>query len=258
MQQSPTTVNATGGANSAANAGNVGVSAVDAPVNASLWLTISEIARQRGVDKAAVSRRVSRLEAEGRVATRPGPRGSKLVNIAGYDYAVGQDQTAQQQSADTMRTLGGLPPAPRFVGPAGENEPSPIVPPDAPVNTLTEANARKALYAAEHAALDLAEKRKFALPIPGPHGIGHASERIAGDLVRALDQIPNHADEITAAAGGTNIFAARRKLNDIVRQVKLLVVEKVGGLVEAAGAREAQGLIDVDLPIMEGETRITP
>ena len=64
------------------------------------WLTVSELARVRGVDKAAISRRVARLEAAGALTTRPGPRGSKLVNAAEFARAV-EDLT------DTVREANG-------------------------------------------------------------------------------------------------------------------------------------------------------
>ena len=38
------------------------------------WLSVSEIARVRRVDKAAISRRVARLEAAGAVTSRGSPR----------------------------------------------------------------------------------------------------------------------------------------------------------------------------------------
>ncbi len=52
------------------------------------WLTVSALARVRGVDKAAISRRVARLEAAAALTTRPGPRGSKLINADEFARAV--------------------------------------------------------------------------------------------------------------------------------------------------------------------------
>ena len=49
------------------------------------WATLSELARQRGVDRSAISCRVARYEALGLLKTRPGKQGSKLVNVAEFD-----------------------------------------------------------------------------------------------------------------------------------------------------------------------------
>lgn len=49
------------------------------------WATISELARQRGVSRSAISFRVGRYEALGLLKTRPGKAGSKLVNVAEFD-----------------------------------------------------------------------------------------------------------------------------------------------------------------------------
>jgi DNA-binding MarR family transcriptional regulator len=49
------------------------------------FATISELGRLRGVHKAAISRRVARLEAQGVLQSQRGDRGTKLVNIAEFD-----------------------------------------------------------------------------------------------------------------------------------------------------------------------------
>jgi hypothetical protein len=49
------------------------------------WATISELAHQWGVDRSAISCRVSRYEALGLLKSSPGKRGSKLVNVAELD-----------------------------------------------------------------------------------------------------------------------------------------------------------------------------
>ena len=54
------------------------------------WATVSELARTRGVDKSAVSRRVARLEEQGLLATRQGAGRGKLVCIEEYDRVVAE------------------------------------------------------------------------------------------------------------------------------------------------------------------------
>ena len=54
------------------------------------WATVSELARIRGVDKSAVSRRVARLEEQGLLATRQGAGRAKLVRVEEYDRVVAE------------------------------------------------------------------------------------------------------------------------------------------------------------------------
>ena len=62
------------------------------------WLTVSALARARGVDKAAISRRVARLEAAGALTTRAGERGTKLINVAEFNLAVEMTKDAIREA----------------------------------------------------------------------------------------------------------------------------------------------------------------
>ena len=62
------------------------------------WVTISELARMRGVDKAAISRRVARFESLGLVHPRAGVGRTKLVNIAEFDRAAGETTDAVREA----------------------------------------------------------------------------------------------------------------------------------------------------------------
>lgn len=69
------------------------------PTLTGLWMSVSELAQARGVDKSAVSRRLQRLQDNGaQIATRREGR-SLLVNVADYDVAVGEN-------GDRARELG--------------------------------------------------------------------------------------------------------------------------------------------------------
>lgn len=52
---------------------------------AQLWVPIAEIARRAGVSRVAAHKNVRRWEAQGVLSTRPGPRGTVLVNQVVYD-----------------------------------------------------------------------------------------------------------------------------------------------------------------------------
>ncbi|MGC2785481.1 MAG: helix-turn-helix domain-containing protein [Roseiarcus sp.] len=69
------------------------------------WITVSALARARGVNKAAISRRVTRLEAAGVLATRPGTRGTKLIAIAEFDLACAQTTDAIREANGRAASL---------------------------------------------------------------------------------------------------------------------------------------------------------
>jgi DNA-binding MarR family transcriptional regulator len=62
-------------------------------------LDITALARLRGVHKAAISRRVARLEAQGPLKSRPGPNGTKLVNVVEFDRAAADNVDSRAQRA---------------------------------------------------------------------------------------------------------------------------------------------------------------
>lgn len=72
--------------------------AVDAGVDPRVWVTVSEAARlqQPPISKQAVSKRVAKLVAAGRLATRQGPRGSVLLNIVAFNRAVAEETDPAQ------------------------------------------------------------------------------------------------------------------------------------------------------------------
>ena len=80
------------------------VDTVDA--DAALWVPLAEAGRQQTppVSRAAASKRVKKLVEAGRLATRRGPQGSVLVNLAAYLRAV-RDETDPAQDLRNGRAL---------------------------------------------------------------------------------------------------------------------------------------------------------
>jgi DNA-binding MarR family transcriptional regulator len=66
------------------------------------WASISELARIRGVQKSAISKRVARLELEGLVHPRPGPLNSKEINVAEFERACDQTTDAVRETNGCM------------------------------------------------------------------------------------------------------------------------------------------------------------
>ncbi len=173
----------------------VQIMADNAPALEGLWLTVSELARQRGVDKAAISRRITRLGLE----LRPGPRNSKLVNVAAFDHAVGT-------STDAVRAANSAKAAAREQeASAGEDK------------VLAREQARRAAYDADLKKLDLDERLGKLLPVDS---IEDAMSRCAEAMVRNIDQIASRADDLAAAVARDGGAGARRELKVIARELR--------------------------------------
>src|SRR5580693_7989914 len=97
------------------------------------WATITQLAVLRGRNKAAISRRVARMERDGLLRSKRGPNGTKLVNVAEFARLADDE-------VDAINEANGL-----LVG----GEPDPI---------LHKEQARKTKFAADLAQLQLNER----------------------------------------------------------------------------------------------------
>ena len=121
--------------------------------DASLWVSISGLAKLKGKSKQGVSKRVKRLIESGVLETRPGKGGEVLVNRVAYDRAIGEH-------TDPAQAL-------RNPGIDIEGEPAPVPPPAAGQPTDAAPSKSKgylahketsAAYQAENDRLDLEER----------------------------------------------------------------------------------------------------
>jgi hypothetical protein len=187
-----------------------GVDAVDGGLG--VWLSVSEIARQRGISKQAVATKVQRLALE----TRPGPQGAKLVSIAAYDKAAATH-------VDAVRAANGGASAPIAL-PAGAD---PI---------LAKEQARRTAYQADIAKLDLDER--LGKLIPADHVVA-AIATVAEAIVRAVDQLPTRADEAAAAVGKEGAHGARAFLRGAATELRASIERALRGLQEQGLAAAA-------------------
>jgi hypothetical protein len=181
------------------------------------WLTVSALARARGVDKAAISRRVARLEAAGALTTRCGEHGTKLVNVAEFSHAVematdaireangrrsaGSDLVAGE-TVDAVREAKG-----RNAGAARDGEGV-----SSAGLVLSNEQASKTAAQARLAQLDLAERLGQLLPLEKAR---QAARNAAERLRRGVDQMPARAEEVASALAKDSPFA--RALLDALR-----------------------------------------
>ena len=181
------------------------------------WATISELARMRGCDKSAISRRVKRLEEQGLVHPRK-ERGVKLVNVAEF-------LRAADEHTDGIREANGRATLPSNFA----TDP-----------VLAREQARKTAIAADLAQLDLDERLGKLVRVDR---VEAAMARCGGAFVRAVDQMRSRAEDCAAAvardgAAGARKFLAEegRRLREVIANEMCLIAGE--GDVEAAEPEE--------------------
>lgn len=206
-----------------------------------LWVSVRELARLKGVDAAAISRKVARFVEDQRLAIRPGPRGAKLVNRAEYDRLVGETgDPAKERAAETARLF-------------REGDDTPLAPkPDAADPATAQANNAKrsaALYDAEIKKLELGEKRGDLI---GRADLIQARDRCGAAIATVIERIPLRASEMSAAVAKGGEAGARELLGKIAFDVSQAIAAALrelaaeGAALEAAGAVEAEIVLEVE------------
>lgn len=177
------------------------------------WVSISELARLKGLGKAAVSERVSGFVAKGLLSTRPGKGKVKLVNLAAFDKVAGETtDLARASGAETKRL----------------HQAAPLPPPSDPLTPIyTAEQARHMAYKAESARLDLEERQGKILQVDAVSAaIASAGEAIA----RAVDQMPALADDLAAAVAQTGAAGARTLLKARARDIRELMARELAAV----------------------------
>ena len=170
-------------------------------------LTIAELARQKGVSKQAISKRVGRLTDIGQIQTRAGPRGTVLVNLAEYDRAVGETTEFAHVQAKSAPTASAV------------------------EHSYTEAQAREKTYQAELRRLDLDERLGKLIPVDK---LAEAGARVAEAMVRAIDGLTARADEIAASVARDGVNGARATLRIVTRELRETLARELGALADSS------------------------
>lgn len=164
------------------------------------WVSISELARLKGLSKAAVSERVKGLVDKGQLATKPGKGKVVLVNLAAFDRVIGETtDLAKATGVETKRQTAQAQPG------------DPLTP------IYTAEQARHMAYKAESARLDLEERQGKILPIAE---IASAVQTVGEALARAIDNLPSLADDLAAAVAKDGTTGARTLLKARARDIR--------------------------------------
>lgn len=189
-----------------------------------IWISISELARRRGISKVSAKERVDKLEAKGLVTTmRQGNK--RLVELAAFDHATGSTGSAVKElAAETSKDRAAV------ASPA-----------------YRDAQTERAQYEAKLKALDLAERMKMVVPLKGEHGVEAAAATIGAALVRDLESLPRMAEEFATAVSKEGVAGARRLLKEFVLKVRKDFAASLAIIADIGRQAEAAGSIEVDL-----------
>jgi biotin operon repressor len=179
-------------------------------LDAGLWMSISDIARQKDKSRQAIAKRVDALVEAGLLETKPGPNGTKLVNLAQYDRAVGE-------TGDAFKEAG------------AETKADADIDPSSPA--LRDHQSRAARYTADLKYLDLEERLGRLVPIDEAKEGGI---KIGEAVVRILGRLPTHAEALTAVAIKDGVPATRAMLKEIDRELRTAIAEALREITGAA------------------------
>jgi DNA-binding IscR family transcriptional regulator len=184
------------------------------------WLPVTDLAKAQKVSKQALSKRVLRLEGQGLLTTKLGPRGQKLVNVGEFDR-VAEETLDAKQAQNGRKSRAAAP------DDGGDDFFSPI---------LAREQARKVAYQADLAKLNRDERLGKLLPI---EKIADAAAQCAEALVRVIDQLPARADEVASAVAKDGEAGARAFLRSVARDMRERMADEMQRLAAMSG--EAPG-----------------
>ncbi|WOJ90457.1 hypothetical protein RZS28_03945 [Methylocapsa polymorpha] len=192
------------------------------------WIGINELARQKGIAASVMSRRITKLEAQGLLETRLGPRNSKLVNLVAYDRIRSETRDAIREGVQDRESLVAPPDrmAP-FAASAGA---------DPNDKSLAREQARRMSYQAELSRLDLEERLGKLIAV---EDVSAAMSECAEAIVRGLEQLPSRADEIAAAVGREGPHGARTLMKSMVLDVRKALEREMRRIFEESVAAHA-------------------
>ncbi len=192
-----------------------------------VWITVTELARLKGVSKQTIAEKVNRLESEGRLTTRREGK-KRLVELAAFDFAVGQVGDAFKELAvETGRGFRS----------------------DASAAGLRDAQTDRARYDAQLKALELAERKGLVVPLRGEHGLETGLATVAELIVRDLGAPMDWVGVIMQAANlGEN--AVRTLLREKIREQRAAIAQSLMKLAGDANDATADGF-EIDLSLEE-------
>lgn len=188
------------------------------------WLSVTALARLKGVTKQTISERVKKLVAQGLVELRPGKGREKLVEVAAYERAIGQvGDPAKQLALETKEHL-----EPQAHGGAllRREAAEPTDP------GYRDAATREKLAKAQIAEIELEERLGRLVAIAD---VEDAMVGCAQTIIGALERLPLKSAEMVAAVGKDGEIGARRVIKAMTFELRTAIAAAMS---RAAGGGE--------------------
>lgn len=186
-----------------------------------MWMSISDLARERGVSKQGISKNLKRWASAGRAIPTKKSGRETLIKVVEYDLALGQ-------VGDQARILGEA--TKKGFGPAGVSP----VDPDAPVYTREQARAKQ--YEADIKEIELEKLRGELVEVSQ---LRDAATAAAESMLRAIDQMPARAEDLSVATK-MPVAQCRVFLKTAARDLRQRVTDVFAGLAARAMTADDQ------------------
>jgi hypothetical protein len=202
-----------------------------------VWLSISDLAELKGKSRQTVWEKVKKLEADGHLATRSGPGGTRQVDVAEYDRLVGEttDFARQQAAATRAANADELP-----IG-------APTVDPE-----YNDGQRKKVHYEARLKALEFGRQTGQLVSIVS---VKRDVEKIFTACIGSLDSLVLRAEEATAAALNDGIPGVRQVLADAAFKIRAAIAAALRDVEAASRAEDGDG---VDVALDETDSEPSP
>ena len=186
------------------------------------WVSVSELARRKGISKQAVHKTVGRLVEQGLIQTKQGAGSSKLISFQAYEAAVGR-------TIDGIRAENGRASTPSTSQPSNTPVDARLTPSDKLV--LSEQQARRTKIIADRQQILLETELKQLIRADE---VSIAIDACAEVIIRSLDQLPTHADALVATAA-EGVFAVRAKLKELGAELRKSMERALTNLAARSG-----------------------
>jgi MarR family len=194
-----------------------------------LWMSVSEIAARKGVSKQAISERVARLVADGRLTTKPGKGKAKLVNLAQYDTAIGDVGDGAKEAAAATKAANAAPA-------------DSAAPRQSDSGRFRDEQTREKAYAADLKFIELERLRGNLLPVAEFDPLAEdAASRIA-DIVDGLQARDSELTAIAIKEGENGMRAALKRITKMQRIAIVTAMKDMAAAARARATSSASGL----------------
>ena len=193
-----------------------------------LWLSVTDLAKRKGVRKSTISEKVKRLVEAGRLTTRSGGRGKvNLINVAQYDLAIGDiGDGAREQGAETKKEIAG--------GSTLAGDEVEAAKPSRESARYRDEQTREKAYAADLKYLELEQRRGNLIIVAEVDDVVNDMCAKILDVINGLMSLDTELTDIAVRQGEPGMRVALKRIS---RQIRTDLVAATKEMAVTARAR---------------------